>query len=407
MDIASLLALLAGLLAGTVFGALLVARRAAALEAQLEAERCSAAEKVQTLRAAQAELVAVARQSAGEALEARGRQLLDTLKGELRVARGEADAELERRQRSVEETVAPVRETLARMQATLEQVDRDRRRTHGELTERLRGVVEAQRELRSEAGAIVRALRQPHTRGRWGELHLRRLTEVAGMSALCDITEQGTVADGERSLRPDMVVHLPGDKDVVVDAKAPLVPYLDACEALDETAREMHLRLYARALRGHVRALAGKDYAAQFPSAPDFVVLYLPGEHFFAAALEADPALIEDATRQGVLIATPTTLIALLKTVAQAWQQEKVEREAVAIAQLGRQLHDRLVTFLEHIDLVGRRLNSTVEAHNRAVGSLERMVLPTARRFPELGAVASERELATPRQVLLGARAIG
>jgi DNA recombination protein RmuC len=237
-------------------------------------------------------------------------------------------------------------------------------------------------------------------------MHLRRLTEVAGMSDLCDFTEQANVDDDGRTLRPDVVVHLPGDKDIVVDSKAPLAPYLDACEATDDAARSARMKLFSRGVRAHVKRLASKSYASQFDSAPDFVVLYLPGEHFFSAAVEADAALIEDALRACVLIATPTTLLVMLKTVAHTWQQEKVADEAQAIAGLGRQLYERLATYLGHVDLTSKRLNSAVEAQNKAVGSLEGMVLPTMRRFPELGAVALDKQVSSPRLVSGTARVV-
>jgi DNA recombination protein RmuC len=376
------------------------------LQVELDGERKASAEKIGLLTQAREDLVAQVKQSAGEALDARAEQLLKTLEAHLATAQTKSGADLEKRQKAVEQVVAPIKDTLTRMDKTLEKVELDRRRTHAELSERLRGVVQAENELRTEAGALVRALRQPHTRGRWGEMHLRRLTEVAGMSDLCDFTEQAHVDDDGGVVRPDMVVHLPGDKDIVVDSKAPLAPYLDACEATDDAARAAHMKLYARGLRAHVKRLASKNYASQFESTPDFVVLYLPGEHFFSAAVETDPALIEDALRGCVLIATPTTLLVMLKTVAHTWQQEKVAQEAQAIAGLGRQLYERLITYLTHVDVVGKRLNSSVDAHNKAVASLEGMVLPAARRFPDLGAVAIDKQLPSPRLVSSTAREV-
>ncbi len=373
------------------------------LRTALEAERRGTAEKVAALTHAREELLATVRESCGEVMDGRGRQLVDHLKAELAAGRTEHEADLERRQRAVEDVVAPIRRTLGEMGETLQRVDRGHQRTNAELGERLRGVVDAQREVRTETASLARALRQPQARGRWGELHLRRVVELAGMTARCDFTEQQRV-DGV--LRPDLVVHLPGGRDVVTDAKTPIQPFLDACEAEDPVDRDRHLQRYARGVREQVDALAAKDYAAHFPTAPDFVVLYLPGESFFAAAVEADPGLIEHAAARDVLLATPTTLIVLLKTIAQAWQQQTVATEAQAIAHLGRQLHDRLSTYLTHVDLVSKRLNSLVDAQNKAVGSLERNVLPTARRFPALGAVAANRELSEVRPVELTARAV-
>jgi DNA recombination protein RmuC len=374
------------------------------LQAALDAERNATKEKLDTLTQARDDLLAVVKESAGQALSERGEQIVGRLKAELEAAKTDAGADLERRQKAVEDLVAPVTTALTEMGKSLKSIDEDRRRTHTELSTRLKDVTDAQREVRAEAGAIGRALRQPHTRGRWGELHLRRLAEVTGMSDMCDFTEQMTVDGEEGPLRPDMIVHLPGGKEVVVDAKAPLGPYLEACEATEPAARDAHMKLYARGLRAHVRKLAAKEYAAQFDSAPDFVVMYVPGEHFFSAAVEVDPELIEAAASQNVVIGTPTTLIVLLKTIAHAWQQERVAEEAQAIATLGSQLHARLKTYLEHVNVVSKRLNSLVAAQNDAVGSLERRVLPSARRFPDLGAVAADAKLPPPRTVDANAR---
>jgi len=376
----------------------------ATLEAQLNHEHESSAEKVNLLVQAREDLIAQVKQSAGEALDARGEQLLRTLTAHLATAQTQGGAELDKRQQAIERVVTPLKEMMTRVDKTLASAESDRKRSHAEIGERLRGVVEAEHALRNEAGALARALRQPHTRGRWGELHLRRLTEVAGMSQLCDFTEQAHVQNDGQTLRPDMVVHLPGGRDVVVDSKAPLAPYIDACEATEEAARTAHMKLYARGLRAHVKQLASKNYAAQFESAPDFVLLYLPGEHFFGAAVETDPTLVEDALSGRVLIATPTTLVVMLRTIAHSWQQETVAQEAQAIAMLGRQLYERLTTYLKHVDRVSKRLNSAVDAQNESVASLERMVLPAARRFPELGALPEGTELPTPAPIGRAAR---
>jgi DNA recombination protein RmuC len=376
-----------------------VGAEVAKLTAELKHERESAAEKVSLLTQAREDLIAQVKQSAGEAMDVRAEQLLKTLTAQLTTAQSEGNADLDKRQAAIEQVVAPLREMMSRVDKTLATSESDRKRSHAEIGERLRGVVEAEHALRNEAGALARALRQPHTRGRWGELHLRRLTEVAGMSQLCDFTEQAHVRNDGQALRPDMIVHLPGNRDVVVDSKAPLAPYIDACEATDEAARLAHMKMYARGLRAHVKQLGSKNYAAQFESAPDFVLLYLPGEHFFGAAVEADPTLVEDALTGQVLIATPTTLVVMLRTIAHSWQQEKVAQEAQAIAALGRQLHERLGTYLKHVDRVSKRLNSAVDAQNDSVASLERMVLPSARRFPDLGALPEGSELSAPTPI--------
>ena len=293
----------------------------------------------------------------------------------------------------------PIHEALARMDAQLQCLERDRQQARGALDEQLRTLAAGQDRLRTETGALVSALRQPQTRGRWGELQLRRVVELAGMTAHCDFVEQASVVGSDGLLRPDLVVQLPGGKQVIVDAKAPLTAFLDAYEARDETTRTQQLAAHARLLREHVRRLSAKAYWDQFETAPDFVFLFLPGEHFYSAALEADPSLLEEGARQSVLIATPTTLIALLRAVAYGWQQERVADDARAVAQLGRELHRRLETFAEHLQRVGVRLRGAVGAYNDAVGSFEHRVLPGARQLAEHGVVSTERELAALERV--------
>jgi DNA recombination protein RmuC len=243
-------------------------------------------------------------------------------------------------------------------------------------------------------------------RGRWGELGLRRLAELAGMSELCDFVEQSHINDDGRVLRPDMVVMLPADRRVVVDAKVPLSPFLDAMQAAEESERVEKLKLFARGMRGHVRRLADKAYATQFPTAPDFVVMYVPGDHFLGGALEVDPELLEDAFARRVHIATPATLLGLLRTVAYAFQQQKVAEDAQAIAALGRELYDRIATLLAHIDKVSRCINSLVKAQDEVVGSVERRVLPKARRFSELGVAGSDEQLPDMRGVAASPRRV-
>jgi DNA recombination protein RmuC len=298
----------------------------------------------------------------------------------------------------------PIHDALARMDAQLQRLERDRQQARGALDEQLRSLAAAQERLGGETRALVAALRQPQTRGRWGELQLRRVVELAGMTAHCDFVEQPSVAGDDGLLRPDLIVRLPGGRQVIVDAKAPLHAFLDAYEARDESTRTSSLAAHARLLREHVRRLSAKAYWDQFATAPDFVFLFLPGEHFYGAALEADPALLEEGARRSVLIATPTTLIALLRAVAYGWQQERLAQDAGAVAQLGRELHRRLETFAEHLQRVGARLRGAVGAYNDAVGSFEQRVLPGARRLAEHGVVPSERELATIERVELTAR---
>lgn len=293
----------------------------------------------------------------------------------------------------------PVHAALARLDAKLGEIERERAHARGALDEQLRT-------LGAETRALAGALRQPQARGRWGELQLRRVVELAGMTANCDFVEQASLAGGDGVLRPDLIVRLPGDRRVIVDAKAPLHAFLAACEAHDETTRTAQLAAHARLLREHVRRLAAKAYWDRLDGTPELVLLFLPGEHFHSAALEADPSLLEEGARQRVLIATPTTLIALLRAVAYGWQQERVAEDARAVVALGGELHRRLETFAEHLQKVGRGLRTAVGAYDDAVGSFEQRLLPGVRRLAEHGVVSAERKLAPPARVDVAVRGL-
>lgn len=312
---------------------------------------------------------------------------------------------LAHRRRAVEALVEPVSRQLEAVKTGLDELERSRAAAYGGLGRQLVEVSETQRRLHSETANLVTALRAPQVRGRWGEVQLRRVCELAGMLDRCDFTEQQTLdGDGQRRLRPDLVVHLPGGKDVVVDAKTPLAAYLSAAQAAGDTAREAHLDAYARHVRTHVGQLSAKSYWSQFDSAPEFVVMFLPGEAFYSAALERMPDLIERSVEQSVLIATPTTLIALLKAVSYGWRQERVAESAREVARLGRDLHARLGTLADRFGVLGRRLDSAVGAYNEAVGTFEGRVLVSARRLEEHGAAAGGAALEAPHPVERAAR---
>ena len=406
--------LLVGLLIGAAVGSWAMVRlertrragtenaEVAVLRAQLQAAEATA----ETLATARDELLALVRQGAGEELAQRGGEMVELVKAHLEKALTKAAADDEERKRAVAGLVEPMSQTLGQLKERLEKVDAGRLQTERELTAQLRAVTSGQQDVARTATTLERALRQPHVRGRWGELSLRRLAEITGMSELCDFVEQAHINDDGHVLRPDMLVTLPADRVVVVDAKVPLAPFLDAMEATDEAARVNQLKMFARAVRTHVRQLADKAYADQFPTSPDFVVLYLPGDHFLGGALEVDRELVQDALAQHVHIVTPATLSALLRTVAHAFQQEKVAEDAQAIANLGRELYDRLATVLGHIDKVSRCVNSLAKAQDDVVGSFERRVLPTARKFADLGVIGAEEELPELRPVSGTARRI-
>ncbi len=318
------------------------------------------------------------------------------------LARHEAEAALTARHGNVAELLAPVRDTLARYDEALAQLGRAQAMVAGQIGERLDAVVSSGESLRRETQQLSQALRAPTVRGQWGELQLRRVCELAGMLAYCDFEPQVTVRTEEGVQRPDLIVRLPGDRRLVVDAKAPLSAYLEAVGASDERLRAARLAEHAAQVKAHVQKLAAKRYWAQFEDAPDFVVLFLPGEAFFAAALDADPSLLEAALGERVLLATPTTLIALLKAAAYGWRQERVAADAAQVATLGRELHERLAVFDDQLVELGRGLQRAVLAYNRALGSLESRVLVSARKLGALSGVNTP--LASPPPVELAVR---
>jgi DNA recombination protein RmuC len=391
--------LLIGLLIGAAAATLV-------LRGRLRHERELAQERLRTASDAQARLSETFKALSSEALQSSMTQLTEMARAQLQTAQAQASGELEKRQQAVEQLVAPIKEQLGRVDSQLLSLDRERRESRGRLEAQLKTLAETGDKLRTETGALVTALRKPNARGQWGQMQLRNVVELAGMVRHCDFVEQSSFGGEDSVLRPDLVVRMPGRKRVVVDAKAPLQGVLDAYEARDEEERERHLQAHARLLRKHVKALADKAYWSGLDAAPDFVVMFLPGEHLYGAALEADPSLIEDAMARRVLIATPTTLLAMLRAVAYGWQQERVAESAQAISELGRDLHGRLGKLSTLLSTLGKRLNSTVAAYNETVGSYEARVLPGARRFAEHGAVAEDRELPQLEQVSLSARTV-
>jgi DNA recombination protein RmuC len=369
--------------------------RRATAEANLEQERKAAQEKLAVLKDAQDRLSDTFKSLSSEALKSNNQSFLDLAKSNLEKFQQEAKGDLEARRKAVEDLLKPLNKSLEQVDGKLGELEKARIAAYAGLDQQIKGLVETHiPRLQSETANLVKALRQPQVRGRWGEIQLKRVVEMAQMLEYCDFVEQESRNTEDGRLRPDMIVRLPGGKQVVVDAKTPLAAYLEAAESSDETVQKAKLLEHARQVRDHMTALGRKAYWDQFQPSPEFVVMFLPGEMFFSSALQQDPALIEYGVNEKVIPATPTTLIALLRAVSYGWRQEALAENAQQVADLGKQLYERIASLADHWGTVGQRLDQAVKSYNESVASLESRVLVSARRLRELKAGAEDLEIA-------------
>jgi DNA recombination protein RmuC len=401
----TLAALLAGAVLGFLVAQLRAARKIEAVRIELEAARVrlesttrQEADRISLLEQSETRLRAAFDTLAGETLRSNSELFLQVARETLGRDQQIAQSSLKERETAIAQLVEPIRAALQKTEAQVEALERERRDAFSTLRTQIETLANGQTQLQRETRNLVTALRRPEVRGRWGELTLRRLVELAGMSEHCDFTEQLSVTGEDGALRPDLVVHMPESRNLVVDVKAPLDAYLEALEAVTDEARAIAMKRHGQQVETRVRQLSTKNYWSQFEHSPEFVVLFLPGDQFLSAALAERPDLLETALKQNVILATPSTLIALLKTVAYGWRQAAVAENAAVIRELGQELYRRLGNFTAHLGRVGARLGAAVEAYNAAVGSLERQVMPQARRFPELG-VTPDAPLAELEQI--------
>ena len=362
----------------------LLSEARAALNATLESERRNAEEKLRLLAEASEELKTQFKVLAAAALESNNSNFLQLAQTTLQNYQTQAAGELAQKEQAVKNLVDPIAQSLAEMSQQIHGLEQARSEAYGTLTTQVASLLDTQKALQAETGNLVKALREPQARGRWGELQLHRVLELAGMLEHCDFNEQESISNDERRFRPDVIVNLPGDKQIVVDSKAPLAAYLAALEAPDEATRSARLADHARQIRQHIDALGGKSYWAQLTCTPEFVVLFLPGEVFFRAAMDSDAELIEYGVSRKVIVASPTTLIALLKAVAYGWNQKNLAESARKISEAGKDLYKRLCTMTGHMHEMGKKLGGAVKSYDEMVRSMERRVFPVARKFPEL-----------------------
>ena len=412
LDLDTLAMLIATGLLGAFVVYLIMHRKLARLREQntqlvttLELEQRNHMEKLATLEQARDQLADTFSALSSQALRHNSEEFLKLAQENLKRFQSQATGELDKKEKAIEHLLHPIREALEKTEQQIRFVEKERKEAYGALHKHLETMAATQANLQSETRNLVKALRRPEVRGQWGEMTLKRLVELAGMVEHCDFYEQETVQTTDGRQRPDMIVRLPDGRDIVVDVKTPLDAYLNAVESTEDEPRQQELVRHARNVRQRVTELASKAYWSQFSSAPDFVVLFIPGEQFLSAALDQDRSLLEDALAQHVILATPTSFVALLRAIAYGWRQDQMTRNAEKIRDTGEDLYKRLLTFTAHLQKLGNSLDSSIHHYNRAVGSFDSRVIPGAQKFTEMGINASE-EIEAPDQIEVGTRSL-
>jgi len=375
------------------------------LSTAMEYERKNAEQKEASYQEASRTLKDTFSALAGTALKNNTAQFLQLAQQNLQQFQIKAEGDLSQKEKAIEGLVKPIREALNKTETEIRRMENERKQAQGALTLHLQSIAESHRLLQSETRNLVQALRRPEVRGQWGELTLKRLAELAGMVEHCDFNEQASVQSGQGQQRPDMIIRMPDKRDIIVDAKTPLDAYLSAIESTDDNERKGHLERHTRNVRARIKELSGKAYWRQFRFSPEFVVLFIPGDQFLSAALETDHTLLEEALSQNVILATPTSFVALLRAIAYGWRQEALAENADTIREIGQDMYDRLITFAEHLARLGRSLDSSVDNFNKAVGSYDSRVLPGARKFVDMG-ISAREEPTEPVQIERGTRKV-
>ena len=373
------------------------------LTTQLSLEKQSNDQLDMHLDQVQAQLSNTFNQLSNDALSRNNEQFLKLAEENLKRYQSEAKAELNDKEKAIEQLIKPINDALSKTATQIQQIEKDRKESYGDLRSTIKFMSQGQQSLQQETQNLVQALRRPEVRGQWGEMTLKRLAELSGMVENCDFFEQTHTVTESGAIRPDMVVRLPENRQIIVDAKTPLDAYLSAIQTTDDIQRQQELKRHSQIIKQRIKELSAKNYWAEFSQSPEFVVLFVPGEHFLSAALETDPSLLENAIQQNIILATPTNFIALLKTISYGWKQQALADNAIEIRELGETLYKRLSVFTNHLTKLGLHLNNSVEHFNKTVGSLERQVLPSGKRFLDMG-IRAKDEINSVTEIQTNAR---